>query len=214
MMRRSAFLVVLALVGFNALPAQADPVRIDPIIGVRGGEDFGSPPLFPGATGALTACEGFENFGSFNDLGDYNCLVLEIPEGFDGSITSLTIRFFSDGSPIFNDDFFLSDEVDDIDTGFEVLEKIGAFGLRLSNDFEGPPSPLLGCGELGSSSCGAGDDVLFYFRAVGNEVFGDLSLTVDEINDVGVIPEPGTILLLGTGLAGLAGRRLRRRQNA
>jgi hypothetical protein len=55
---------------------------------------------------------------------------------------------------------------------------------------------------------------LFYFRAVGNEVFGDLSLTVDEINDVGVIPEPGTILLLGTGLAGLAGRRLRRRQNA
>jgi hypothetical protein len=214
MMRRSAFLVVLALVGFNALPAQADPVRIDPIIGVRGGEDFGSPPLFPGATGALTACEGFENFGSFDDLGGFNCLVLQIPEDFAGNITSLTIQFFSDGDPILNNDdgdstFFLGAFESNAD--FDVLERVGDFGLRLSG-IEG--NSLRGCGELGSSSCGAGDDVLFYFRAVGNEVFGDLSLTVDEINDVGVIPEPGTILLLGTGLAGLAGRRLRRRQNA
>lgn len=231
MMRRIVFAALLVFSGFAAVPAYADPIPLDPFVGVRGGDgsipdsDLGFHKL--GTTGCedisktlgvSAFCQTFDIVTNvFDDDDDYYS---------DGRfIESLTLAFTELGGFGLENQFLSSDP-----SGFNELGGFvpqGAFEVTLfeqimllSSSYYSPSGIPCneGSGGLKDPFC----TIQIYLYPKPEEGFrGPYAVSIRAINGVTIdetpipapVPEPGTLLLMGTGIAGLAARRLRRRSN-
>nr|MBI3611699.1 PEP-CTERM sorting domain-containing protein [Nitrospirota bacterium] len=93
-------------------------------------------------------------------------------------------------------------------------ETVTATGL--ANGFTQPPA--LGCwshqGYEQSFFAPLGFTLSFFDAAPGMGGAGWSSLLSNGVTVTGAVPEPGTVLLLGSGLAGLAAWRMRRKRSS
>jgi hypothetical protein len=207
------------LVFASLLPtvASAGPITVDPIIGVRGGM-FGSPG--PDANfNAFGSCDPLP--GAVDSAADlaaagFSCLVVNITEGFGLSTTGLLSAIlqvqttdgvnagdFVEDEGVFCESYYCTPRPG---SDFNVTD-LHMNGL-VSFDGDGQ---ALRCGES-ESFC---QDALFYIKPGEFEAPGTaFQMAFREINGQAVTtPEPASLLLIGTGIATLAGRRLRRKNS-
>jgi hypothetical protein len=174
---------------------------------VRGGK-FGSELIDSGNLIPFAGCPGAMDTYT-------QCAIFNISgSAFATGVDSITMHLASGSNP----EAELIFEPDDPGPGlnqFFDIESLGGNNFRFSgagflmcpsDSFEGP-----------DHVCGAeeGDDLAFGVRPTDSEtrdfILGlNLTATVLAVNDQPV-PEPATLLLMGTAAAALAGRRLRRK---
>jgi hypothetical protein len=219
---------VLTLVSLVPRPASAAP--IDPIIGVRGARG-GSPQITDPTFQQLGDCSAF-----FDDMSGYICAAFNLPESFADGLYAVDLTFMQDGQLIpttYEGEQILN--IDDPHAGFTQFQNVDAFTIRLFGGaapdgalacgptVEGPPEPCVGRPEddggieiLSAFSLMAfsmeplspGDDAVVFLK----DPFAGSSYTVSVTNPQNTpVPEPGTLLLMGIGVAGLFGRRFRPR---
>jgi hypothetical protein len=197
----SRFALAVLLVGLAA-PAFASAIKPDPTIGVRGGGSA-SPLITDGSWYQFVACP--------TDLAGagYQCQYYQFPapEGIDVLAFQTADRngvLFPDGSYALDDmgftdpDYFLSQ---DANTAFFNYSP----GPALIACFEGP------CEFTFFFMPEAGLEGPFQVSLRGYQFLGGPFVTNDNLTPPGRIPEPGALMLLGTGLL-TAGLRLRRRR--
>jgi hypothetical protein len=203
-MRRLSFVPGMLLIALLVpTVASAGPITvIDPIIGVRGGM-FGSEPVDSGQAISFAECPGA--LDSF-----FQCAIFSIAgTAFSAGITSITLHLVSSANP----DAMLVFEQDEASPfGFEQLENgvlrfSGDGPLMCSTDIEAPSHP---CGTV------AGEDIAFGIKPIDEteDIFAlGLTAQVIAVNDTPLnsVPEPASLLLMGTGIATLAGCRLRKK---
>lgn len=199
MKRLCVVLGMLAGMCFVPKAASAGTVTvIDPIIGVRGGM-FGSEPVSSGNTVFFAECPpALDSF--------VQCAIFNISDtAFSGGITSIDLHLTSapDTEPEFENE----------------IESPSGFGFTTldNGDLSFSGSGPLMCGD---HICGTvdGEDIVFGLRPIDDseDVFAlNLSANVTAVNGTPLnsVPEPTTLLLLGTGVATLAGGRLRRKNS-
>ena len=195
---------MLMLASLLPKAASAGPITVvDPIIGVRGGM-FGSHDPREGTLGFGDACPEDAQIGV-----GFSCLIFSISEFAPDGITSLLVQIM-DG----NGNTALDFQTDDGEScGFEDF---GCHGSDFFCDTAGLPAgqvrlsgDALLCGDAGPCV-----DALLYIKPLpGSNEVGGFTAQALEINGTAVnpVPEPGSLLLMGTGIATLAGRRLRRK---
>lgn len=190
-MRRASVFTALILSVFAVQSASAA------VIGVRGG-DPGSPPATDGSWFEMTECSVLQQLPP-----GYHCFVYENPFWEEeGSIFALDFQFRDgSGEPILAEDLNVSGFSDFM--GILILNDIT---IRLCADST----------EAGQTACdtdaGGGPAIFDQFFTV----FSDdaRSVRILAVNTVpNQIPEPGMLLLMGLGVATVAGRRLRNRRN-
>jgi hypothetical protein len=211
---------VLGLLGMvAATPSSATAGTIsDPIIGVRGGK-FGSPPIDSGQQVDFGACPA-----ELNLKPSFTCIPYLITESFSEGISSVLLHIDNladpDSALVFVNDpgsqFYLSD----LGGGDILLSALPGVAAPL-DFFDSHPVPpaFLQCPDpkgIGHHTCGVGEDLLLYISPIlkgPNRSEGPFAFasTVEAVNGQPV-PEPGTLLLMGTGVAALVSRR--RRQKA
>lgn len=201
---------VLAVVGLLALiPSQAaaGPILADPIIGVRGLALGDSAMITDPSMQPFNVCNG--------GLGlppAYICSDYEITPTYAGGIFSLDLTFQDAGTPIPVGLIFL-----DPLSGFTSMTILDAFTIRLAGGaaFGG----ALSCGTSGGIEtavtyipCTSFNDAVVFISDQARGT-GPYTVAVTGINGVSTIPEPGSLVLMGSGLALLARRAFRRRSN-
>ena len=213
---------VLMLLTMLPTRAAADAVTIvDPIIGVRGGK-FGSIPITNSGFQTIgQTCGSFEDSELAGIPDDYLCLPYQITSEFlTTGIFSVDLSFTQDGTPIPNG--FLtpfSQSHDLAQSDFTMFESVGDFTVRFSGG-NGPNGQIL-CQDtpvitLSSYEspvtyhpCTVGEDVMVYLGPdAGSQLMGTYQVSLTNVNGV---PEPATLLLMGTAAVAIAGRRLRKK---
>ncbi len=215
---------VLGLLGMMAVmpsPATAGPIS-DPIIGVRGGK-FGSPPIDSGQQVDFGACPA-----ELNLKPSFTCIAYQITESFSEGISSVLLHIDNladpDSALVFVNDprsqFYLSD----LGGGDILLTALPVVAAPLDFfDIHPVPPAFLQCPDeegTGHHTCSVDEDLVLYISPIlkgrnASEGAFAFASTVEAVNGQPVgqpVPEPGTLVLMGTGVAALVSRR--RRQQA
>jgi hypothetical protein len=214
----TAITVVAALASVPST-AIAGPI-IDPIIGVRGG-DFGSADI-------TTTTPLLFNDGCPPDLSasGFACLAYKITDAYDASgVFSVVLHIENTNGggaltfqPANTSDAFLLEDLGNNRIRLSAVAPILLLSTAVYSPavFQCPNAPSTYSAapttSTGTHACRAGEDLLIYIRPLDlgdpqNPVF---SSSVEQINGQ-QIPEPGSLLLLSTGLAALATRGVRRK---
>jgi len=221
----AAFTVVAAL-GLVPSSALAGPIVIDPIIGVRGG-DVGSTASnnsdFAAMAGGSCGVDLVEHFGAGNVFCESFFIVDPTPPPFSESsyvppfnVYSVTLRFSDASGGIVNTALFADSDPDRNEFGGFSRSVADSYAVTLTIPSEGS----LSCGINSPSAESHTTCFQVYLAIPQNEtVNGPYGVSLTAINGIQQdptlapvpTPEPGTLALLGLGLAGVAGRRLRRK---
>lgn len=217
-MRRVLGICIFGLIAL-ALPRIASAGSIiDPIIGVRGG-NFGSLPLTDPSFNVFGSCAGFAD-----DLlaAGFSCLIYDANTGFDlaeNGLTSLVLQIqdlagenasnFQPDQGVTCGEYYSTYCSPREGSEFNVTDLLMNGLVQLTS----PDGPLM-CGggsiESDSTTTQRCEDAIVYIKPLPGESLA-FQAAVREVNGHPV-PEPATLLLMGTGLTALAGRRLRRKK--
>jgi hypothetical protein len=236
MIRRFAYAAVV-LVALAPRPALADPIKFpDPFVGVRGEEgsirdDDGFHTLGTAGCADISAELGVsafcQTFDIFSDV---------FPKYGGRSIQSMTLAFTELGGFGLESQFLSPDtsgfnelggafEVED--DGFSVTlffqeqntPPPSNFSLRRTSFFYPPPG--IACNTGNGRRKPFCTIQIYLYPGQGEDDRDPYAVSIRAINGVTTdttpipapVPEPGTLLLMGTGIAGLAARRMRRRSS-